>query len=71
MADSVYKVIRLVGSSPNSWEDAAKNAVETASKSLRDLRIAEIQKLDLKVEDGKVSAYRALVNLSFKYGGEG
>ena len=71
MAESVYKVIRLVGSSPNSWEEAAKNAVETAAKSLRDLRIAEIQKLDLKVEDGKVSAYRALVNLSFKYGGEG
>jgi len=71
MADSVYKVIRLVGSSPNSWEDAAKNAVETAAKSLRDLRIAEIQKLDLKVEEGKVVAYRALVNLSFKYGGEG
>jgi flavin-binding protein dodecin len=71
MADSVYKIIRLVGSSPNSWEEAAKNAVETAGKSLRDLRIAEIQKLDLKVEDGKVAAYRALVNLSFKYGGEG
>ena len=71
MADSVYKVIRLVGSSPTSWEEAAKNAVETAGQSLRDLRIAEIQKLDLKVEDGKVSAYRALVNLSFKYGGEG
>ena len=71
MADSVYKVIRLVGSSPNSWEEAARNAVETAGKSLRDLRVAEIQKLDLKVEDGKVSAYRALVNLSFKYGGEG
>jgi flavin-binding protein dodecin len=71
MADSVYKVIRLVGSSPNSWEEAAKNAVDTASKSLRDLRVAEIQKLDLKVEDGKVVAYRALVNLSFKYGGEG
>ena len=71
MADSVYKVIRLVGSSPTSWEEAAKNAVETAGKSLRDLRIAEIQKLDLKVEDGKVVAYRALVNLSFKYGGEG
>ena len=71
MAESVYKVIRLVGSSPNSWEEAAKNAVETAGQSLRDLRIAEIQKLDLKVEDGKVSAYRALVNLSFKYGGEG
>ena len=71
MAESVYKVVRLVGSSPTSWEEAAKNAVETASKSLRDLRIAEIQKLDLKIEDGKVTAYRALVNLSFKYGGEG
>jgi len=71
MAESVYKVIRLVGSSPTSWEEAAKNAVDTASKSLRDLRVAEIQKLDLKVEDGKVVAYRALVNLSFKYGGEG
>ena len=71
MSESVYKVIRLVGSSPTSWEEAAKNAIETASKSLRDLRVAEIQKLDLKVEDGKVVAYRALVNLSFKYGGEG
>ena len=71
MSESVYKVIRLVGSSPTSWEEAAKNAVETAGKSLRDLRIAVIQKLDLKVEDGKVVAYRALVNLSFKYGGEG
>ena len=71
MAESVYKVIRLVGSSPTSWEEAAKNAVDTAGKSLRDLRIAEIQKLDLKIEDGKVAAYRALVNLSFKYGGEG
>ena len=71
MAESVYKVIRLVGSSPTSWEEAAKNAVETAGQSLRDLRIAEIQKLDLKIEDGKVTAYRALVNLSFKYGGEG
>ena len=71
MTESVYKVIRLVGSSNTSWEEAAKNAVETAGKSLRDLRVAEIQKLDLKVEDGKVVAYRALVNLSFKYGGEG
>ena len=70
MADSVYKVIELVGSSPSSWEDAAKNAVETAGKSLRDLRIAEISKLDMKVDDGKVTAYRARVNLSFKYGGE-
>ena len=71
MAESVYKVIRLVGSSPTSWEEAAKNAVDRASQSLRDLRVAEIQKLDLKIEDGKVAAYRALVNLSFKYGGEG
>jgi flavin-binding protein dodecin len=71
MSESVYKIIRLVGSSPNSWEEAAKNAVDTASKTLRNLRIAEIQKLDLKIEDGKVVAYRALVNLSFKYGGEG
>jgi flavin-binding protein dodecin len=70
MADSVYKVIELVGSSPSSWEDAARNAVETAGKSLRDLRIAEISKLDMRVEDGKVTAYRARVNLSFKYGGE-
>jgi flavin-binding protein dodecin len=70
MADSVYKVIELVGSSPTSWEDAAKNAVETAGKSLRNLRIAEISKLDMKVEGGKVTAYRARVNLSFKYGGE-
>ena len=71
MSESVYKVIRLVGSSSTSWEEAAKNAIETAGKSLRDLRVAEIKKLDLKVEDGKVVAYRALVNLSFKYGGEG
>ncbi len=70
MADSVYKVIELVGSSATSWEDAAKNAVETAGKSLRNLRIAEISKLDMKVEDGKVTAYRARVDLSFKYGGE-
>ncbi|MFZ0614007.1 MAG: dodecin family protein [Desulfobacterales bacterium] len=67
MTDSVYKFIDLVGSSPNSWEEAAKNAVETASKSLRDLRIAEIIKLDMKVENGKVTAYRARVKLSFKY----
>jgi hypothetical protein len=70
MSDSVYKIIELVGSSPNSWEEAAKNAVDRASKSLRDLRIAEISQLDLKIEDGKVAAYRAKVNLSFKYGGE-
>ncbi len=70
MSESVYKVIELVGVSDSSWEDAAKRAVETASKSLRDLRIAEISKLDMKVENGKVVAYRARVNLSFKYGGE-
>jgi flavin-binding protein dodecin len=67
MSDSIYKVIQLVGTSPTSWEDAAKNAVETAGKSLKDLRVAEIGKLDLKVEDGKVVAYRARVQLSFKY----
>jgi dodecin len=70
MGESVYKVIELVGTSPNSWEEAAKNAVETASKSLKDLRIAEITKLDLRVEGGKVTAYRARVNLSFKYSTE-
>ena len=67
MSESVYKVIELVGSSPTSWEDAAKNAVETAGKSLRDLRIAEITQMDMKIENGKVTAYRAKVNLSFKY----
>lgn len=66
MTDSVYKVIELVGTSEKSWEEAAKNAVETASKSLRDLRIAEVTKLDMKVEDGKVVAYRARVNVSFR-----
>lgn len=70
MSDSVYKVIQLVGTSPNSWEEAAKNAVETAGSSLRDLRIAEIAQLDMKVENGKVAAFRARVNLSFKYGGD-
>lgn len=67
MTDSVYKIIDLVGSSPTSWEEAAKNAVETASKSLRDLRVAEIVKLDMKVENGKITDYRARVKLSFKY----
>ncbi len=69
MAESVYKIIELVGTSKDSWEDAAKNAVETAAKSLRDLRIAEITKLDMKLEDGKVVAYRARVSISFKYQG--
>lgn len=67
MSNSVYKIIELIGTSQTSWEDAAKSAVETASKSLRDLRIAEISQLDLKVEDGKVTAYRAKVRVSFKY----
>ena len=70
MPDSVYKIVDLEGSSPNSWEEAAKNAVETASQSLRDLRVAEIVKLDMKVENGKVTAYRSRVKLSFKYGGD-
>ena len=67
MSDSVYKVVELVGTSEKSWEDAAKNAVETAGKSLKALRVAEIRELDLKIENGKVVAYRAKVNLSFKY----
>ncbi|MBU1055002.1 MAG: dodecin family protein [Proteobacteria bacterium] len=67
MAESVYKIIELVGTSPKSWEDAAKNAVERASKSLRELRIAEITKLDMKIEKGKIAAFRARVQVSFKY----
>ena len=67
MSNSVYKIIELVGTSTNSWEDAAKNAVETASKTLKELRIAEISKLDMKIENGKVTAFRARVTLSFKY----
>jgi hypothetical protein len=69
MSDSIYKVIELVGSSPNSWEEAAKNAVERAGQTLRDLRVAEVCKLDMKVENGKVTSFRTRVNLSFKYGG--
>ena len=69
MAESIYKVIQLVGSSDSSWEVAAKNAIEKAGQTLRDLRVAEVEKLDMKVENGKVTAYRARVNLSFKYGG--
>jgi flavin-binding protein dodecin len=63
----VYRVVDVVGVSTVSWEDAAKRAVETAAKSLRDLRIAEVTKMDLKIEDGKVSAFRTRVALSFKY----
>ena len=67
MAESVYKVVELVGTSTESWEKAAKAAVETAAKSLRDLRIAEVVQLDMQLEDGKVLAYRAKVKVSFKY----
>ena len=67
--ESVYRVIDVIGTSPDSWEDAAKNAVETAARTLRDLRVAEIVKLDVKVQNGKVKAYRARVALSFKYEG--
>ena len=70
MAESVYKIIELVGTSPESWEKAAKAAVDRASKSLRDLRIAEIAQLDMQLKDGKVEAYRAKVKVSFKYEGE-
>jgi hypothetical protein len=69
MPDSVYKVITVVGSSPKSWEEAATLAVEAASKTLRDLRIAEIEELDMALENGKVRAYRAKVRISFKYEG--
>jgi flavin-binding protein dodecin len=69
MSTSTYKIIELVGTSDVSWEEAAKNAVEMASKSLRELRIAEVTKLDMRVENGKVAAYRARVSLSFKYEG--
>lgn len=67
MSVGAYKIIELVGTSDVSWEEAAKNAVETASKSLRNLRIAEVKELDMKIEDGKVVAYRARLSLSFKY----
>jgi flavin-binding protein dodecin len=69
MPDSVYKVIELVGTSTKSWEDAAKNAVERASQTLRDLRVAEVVELDMQLDNGKVEAYRAKVNISFKYEG--
>jgi flavin-binding protein dodecin len=64
---SVYKVVELIGTSAKSWEDAAQQAVSTASESLRDLRIAEIGTLDMKIENGKITSYRARVKLSFKY----
>jgi len=70
MAESVYKVIELVGTSTESWEKAAAAAVERAAKSLRDLRIAEVVQLDVQIEDGKVASYRAKVKVSFKYEGK-
>jgi dodecin len=69
MPNSVYRVTELVGTSDKSWEDAATKAVETASQTLKNLRVAEVTKLDMKIEDGKVTAYRARVQLSFKYEG--
>ena len=71
MADSVYRVTELVGTSATSWEAAAKSAIETASKSLRDLRVAEVVEQDMVIEKGKVTAYRTKVKLSFKYEGGG
>ena len=70
MAESVYKVIELIGTSTESWEKAAAAAVTRASKSLRELRVAEVQQLDLVVENGKVTAYRSKLNVSFKYEGK-
>lgn len=67
MSDSVYKIITLVGTSTKSWEDAAKEAVEAAAKTLRDLRIAEVEELDMQLENGKIVNYRAKVKVSFKY----
>jgi dodecin len=69
MPDSVYKVIELVGTSTDGWEQAVASAVALASSSLRDLRVAEVSELDVTIENGKVSAYRAKVNVSFKYEG--
>lgn len=63
----VYKVVEIIGVSPTSWEEATQNAIGTASKSLRDLRVAEVTKLDVKIESGKVTAYRARLSVSFKY----
>lgn len=67
MSESVYKVIEIIGTSTESWEKAAAHAVETASQSLRDLRVAEISELDMTIEDGKVRTYRAKIKVSFKY----
>ena len=70
MSESVYKIITLVGTSPESWEKAAATAVETAAKTLQDLRIAEVEELDMQIENGKILNYRAKVRVSFKYHGK-
>jgi flavin-binding protein dodecin len=70
MVDSVYKIITLIGTSPESWEKAAASALETAAKTLKDLRIAEVEELDMQLENGKISNYRAKVRVSFKYHGK-
>jgi flavin-binding protein dodecin len=67
MTDSIYRVTEVIGTSATSWEEAAKNAVETAAKTLRDLRVGEIVKFDVTIDDGRVTQYRARVNISFKY----
>lgn len=71
MAGSTYKIVELVGTSDSSWEDAARTAVETAGRSLKDLRIAEVTKFDMTIENGKITSYRTRINLSFKYVKEG
>lgn len=70
MADSIYKVIELIGSSPNSWEDAVSNAITQAGAHLQELRVAEVDDLDVKIENGAITAYRAKVHVSFKYVGD-
>lgn len=70
MSDSVYKIITLVGTSPDSWEEAASNAVEQAAKTLQDLRIAEVEELDMQIDNGKILNYRVKVRVSFKYHGK-
>lgn len=67
MSDSVYRVTEVIGTSSTSWEEAAKNAVETAARTLRDLRVGEVTRFDVTMKDGKVTSYRARVNISFKY----
>ena len=67
MAGSVYRVTEVIGASSESWEDAANNAVQTAAKSVRDLRVAEVKKVDVTIEDGKVATYRVRLGISFKY----